>query len=29
MYIRQRPPQYCSSEYAPMLDGLRKAGWKE
>lgn len=29
MYIRQRPPQYCSMEYAPMLQGLRKAGWKE
>ena len=29
MYIRQRPPQYCSIEYAPMLQGLRKAGWKE
>jgi adenylate cyclase len=29
MYIRQRPPQYCSVEYAPMLQGLRKAGWKE
>lgn len=29
MYVRQRPPQFCSAEYAPMLDGLRKAGWKE
>jgi len=29
MYIRQRPPQYCSIEYAPMLQGLRKAGWNE
>jgi tetratricopeptide (TPR) repeat protein len=29
MYVRQRPPQYCSVEYAPMLEGLRKAGWKE
>jgi TolB-like protein/Flp pilus assembly protein TadD len=29
MYIRQRPPQFCSAEYAPMLEGLRKAGWKE
>jgi adenylate cyclase len=29
MYVRQRPPQFCSGEYAPMLDGLRKAGWKE
>jgi TolB-like protein/tetratricopeptide (TPR) repeat protein len=29
MYIRQRPPEYCSVEYAPMLQGLRKAGWKE
>ena len=29
MYIRQRPPEYCSVEYAPMLEGLRKAGWKQ
>jgi TolB-like protein/tetratricopeptide (TPR) repeat protein len=29
MYIRQKPPQFCSAEYAPMLQGLRKAGWKE
>jgi TolB-like protein/Tfp pilus assembly protein PilF len=29
MYVRRRPPQYCNVEYAPMLDGLRKAGWKE
>src|SRR5262245_56895383 len=29
MYVRRRPPQYCSVEYAPMLDGLRKVGWKE
>ncbi len=28
MYIRQRP-KYCSVEYAPMLEGLRKAGWRE
>jgi adenylate cyclase len=28
MYVRQRP-KYCSVEYAPMLDGLRKAGWRE
>jgi TolB-like protein len=28
MYVRQRP-KYCSVEYAPMLEGLRKAGWKE
>jgi adenylate cyclase len=28
MYVRQRP-QYCSIEYAPMVEGLRKAGWKE
>jgi adenylate cyclase len=28
MYVRQRP-KYCSIEYAPMLEGLRKAGWKE
>jgi adenylate cyclase len=28
MYVRQRP-QYCSIEYAPMLAGLRKAGWKD
>lgn len=29
MYVRQRPSQYCSAEYAPMLQGLCKAGWKE
>jgi adenylate cyclase len=29
MYVRQRPPPFCSAEYAPMLDGLRKTGWKE
>lgn len=29
MYVRRRPPEYCSVEYAPMLDGLRKAGWRE
>jgi TolB-like protein/cytochrome c-type biogenesis protein CcmH/NrfG len=29
MYVRRRPPEYCSAEYAPMLEGLRKAGWKE
>lgn len=28
MYVRQRP-KYCSIEYAPMLEGLRKAGWQE
>jgi adenylate cyclase len=28
MYVRQRP-KYCSVEYAPMLEGLRKAGWTE
>jgi TolB-like protein/cytochrome c-type biogenesis protein CcmH/NrfG len=28
MYVRQRP-QYCSIEHAPMLVGLRKAGWRE
>jgi TolB-like protein len=28
MYVRQRP-KYCSVEYAPMLEGLRKAGWRE
>jgi TolB-like protein len=29
MYVRRQPPKYCSVEYAPMLEGLRKAGWKE
>jgi len=29
MYLRRRSPQYCSAEYAPMPDGLRKAGWKD
>jgi adenylate cyclase len=28
MYIRQRP-RYCNIEHAPMLAGLRKAGWRE
>lgn len=28
MYILQPPPIYCAMEYAPMLQGLRKAGWK-
>jgi hypothetical protein len=28
MYVTQRPPRYCSIEYEPMLNGLRKAGWK-
>jgi len=28
MYVRQRP-KYCSVEYAPMQEGLRKAGWRE
>jgi adenylate cyclase len=28
MYIRQRP-RYCGIEHAPLLDGLRKAGWQE
>jgi adenylate cyclase len=28
MYVRQRP-KYCSVEYAPILEGLRKAGWKD
>jgi adenylate cyclase len=29
MYVRQRSPRYCRIEYAPMMEGLRKAGWKE
>jgi adenylate cyclase len=29
MYVRQPPPQYCRVEYLPMMEGLRKAGWKE
>jgi hypothetical protein len=29
MYVRRPPPEYCKVEYAPMLEGLRKAGWKE
>ncbi len=28
MYVRQRP-KYCGVEYAPMLEGLRKAGWRD
>jgi adenylate cyclase len=29
VYVRQRPPQFRSLDYAHMLEGLRKAGWKE
>jgi adenylate cyclase len=29
MYVRRPPPEYCEVEYASMLEGLRKAGWKE
>ncbi len=28
MYIRQRP-RYCSIEHAPLVEGMRKAGWKD
>ena len=28
MYVKQRP-KFCSIEHAPMLEGLRKAGWRE
>ena len=28
MYVRQKP-EYCRIEYAPLLAGLRKAGWKD
>lgn len=28
MYIRQRP-RYCSIEHAPLVEGMRKAGWRE
>lgn len=28
MYIRQRP-RYCGIEHAPLVEGMRKAGWKE
>jgi adenylate cyclase len=28
MYVSKPPPQFCSSEYKPLLAGLRKAGWK-
>jgi adenylate cyclase len=28
MYIRQRP-RYCSIEHAPLVEGMRKAGWQE
>jgi tetratricopeptide (TPR) repeat protein len=28
MYVRQPPPQYCSVEYLPMMEGLRKAGYR-
>jgi TolB-like protein/cytochrome c-type biogenesis protein CcmH/NrfG len=29
VYVRQRPPQFRSLDYAHMLEGLRKAGWKD
>ena len=29
VYVRQRPPQFRSLDYAHMLEGLRKAGWQE
>ena len=28
MYVRQRP-RYCDIEYLPMMEGLRKAGWRD
>ena len=27
MYVARQPPQYCSAEYKPLIDGLRRAGW--
>jgi DNA-binding winged helix-turn-helix (wHTH) protein/tetratricopeptide (TPR) repeat protein len=29
MYVAKQPPAYCSAEYKPLLQGLRKAGWKD
>jgi adenylate cyclase len=29
VYVRQRPPQFRNLDYAHMLEGLRRAGWKE
>jgi DNA-binding winged helix-turn-helix (wHTH) protein/TolB-like protein len=29
MYVAKQPPTYCSAEYKPLLQGLRKAGWKD
>jgi Flp pilus assembly protein TadD len=29
MYVTKQPPTYCSAEYKPLLQGLRKAGWKD
>ena len=29
MYVRQRVPWHRPEDYAHMLDGLRKAGWKD
>ena len=29
VYVRQRPPQFRSVDYAHMLEGLRKAGWNK
>jgi adenylate cyclase len=29
MYVRQRPPWFRPEDHAHMLEGLRKAGWRE
>jgi adenylate cyclase len=29
MYVRQRVPWHRSEDYTHMLEGLRKAGWKD
>jgi len=29
MYVRDRPPWIRGEDHAHMLEGLRKAGWKE
>jgi DNA-binding winged helix-turn-helix (wHTH) protein len=29
MYVSKQPPPHCSADYKPLLQGLRKAGWKD
>ena len=29
MYVKERPPWFRPEDHAHMLEGLRKAGWRE